>query len=81
MQRGAPAYFLLDSVHVLVPHMAVVHLEVTLVEEQYGRASSLMSNQVGSQPAPEKLGYRCVSSLRLAYSVGGRPTRARVRTL
>jgi hypothetical protein len=24
---------------------------------------------------------RCVSSLRLAYSVGGRPTRARVRTL
>ncbi len=58
MQRGALAYFLLDPVHVLVLHMAVVHLEVTLVEEQYGRASSLMSNQVGSQPVLEKSGFQ-----------------------
>jgi hypothetical protein len=35
---------------------------------------------LGSE-APAKSGYRCVSSSRLAYSVGGRPTRARVRTL
>ena len=30
---------------------------------------------------PAKSRFRCVSSLKLAYSVGGRPTRARVRTL
>ena len=38
--------------------------------------------QTGSNPElPAKSHFRCVSSVRLAYSVGGRPTRARVRTL
>jgi hypothetical protein len=47
------------------------------------RGMDVQEDSSGGTPhvAPEKRGFRCVSSLRLAYSVGGRPTRARVRTL
>ena len=54
----------------------------TIKRSMAGEYSRELSVKVfAGQSRLVELGFRRVSSLRLAYSVGGRPTRARVRTL